>query len=127
MADSLAKYMSERKCGEFQPIPLYVASGDYLSLYLVEDRCVAQRVDDLLTVYLSMESKDLVGCKIKGIKKILEQANSFGVHLDAGAIKLRFLFFLGAAFAKDETQRKRYYDLKDICTPEVLDRPLEFA
>ncbi len=127
MAESLADYVSERKCGQFKRVPHYFANGDYLSLYLTDDRCVAQRVDDLLTVYLAMDSKALVGCKIKGIKKIVADAGSFGLDLDGGCFKLRFLFFLGANSAKDATQKQHYYELRDIVGDEVLDQPLQFA
>ena len=33
---------------------------------------ICQRVDELLTIYLSMDSNDLVGYKIKGVRRILD-------------------------------------------------------
>lgn len=56
------------------PVVGYVPAGDYLSVLLKDEPYFAQRIDNMLTVYLSMATKDLVGCKIKGVSVMLENA-----------------------------------------------------
>src|SRR5262245_22209287 len=107
MAKDLKEYLEGRKGKRFQAVPHYFANGDYVTYYLRNERCHAQRVDDLLTVYLANGTKELVGCKIKGVKHILQTAGDFGVMVDDGEVHLGLFFFLGAALAKGEEQKKR--------------------
>jgi hypothetical protein len=114
MAANLNEFLATHKPKGFKSVPHYFASGDYLTFYFRDERCHAKRVDDVLTVYRSMESGDVVGCEINGVRKILEAARSFGVDLKAGKVTLGFLFLVGLTLAKDDAQRQPYYDLKDI-------------
>jgi hypothetical protein len=108
MAENLIEYLAEHPPQGFQPVPHYHSDGDFVTYYFRNDRCYAERVDDLLTVFVSFESKELVGCKIKGIQQILRTAGNFGVSLDAGQVRLGMFFFVGASLAKSEVQRIRY-------------------
>lgn len=115
MATDLSEFRSSHKPKGFEPIPHYFASGDYLTFYLRHERCYAKRVDEVLTIYRSMDKGgEFVGCKITGIRKILAAASSFGVQLSAGKLTLGFLFLVGLTLAKDESQRHFYYELKDL-------------
>ncbi|MGC8641526.1 MAG: hypothetical protein ACP5XB_16800, partial [Isosphaeraceae bacterium] len=73
----------------------------------------------MLTVYLAMESRELVGCKIKGVRRILETLGKFGVTVqdEDTDLKLRFLFLPGA-ISPEERRRKRYEELSRL-TREV--------
>jgi len=122
MAQDLKQYLEGRKCKGFNPVPHYFANGDFLTYYFRNDRCYAQRVDDLLTVFLAMGSNELVGCKIKGVKHILQTAGNFGVTVDNGALPLGLFFFVGAALAKDDVQKKRYEELGRLAKHATLDR-----
>jgi hypothetical protein len=121
MAKDLKQYLEEHKSQGFRPVPHYFASGDFVTYYFRDDRCYAQRVDDLLTVYLALETHELVGCKIKGVKHILETAGNFGVFVDDGAVRLGLFFFYGIAGAKDEAQKKRYEELGRVAGSATLD------
>ena len=126
MATDLKGFLSSHKPKGFKSAPHYCASGDYLTFYLRNDRCYAKRVDDVLTVYRSMENGEFVGCEINGVRKILEAASSFGVKLNAEQFTLGFLFLIGMSLAKDEAQRQYYHDLKDIIK-DVSINELDFA
>jgi hypothetical protein len=108
---NLKSYLETHRCQGFSAIPNYFQRGDFLTYYFQNDRCFSQRVDDLLTVYLSQETKEIVGFKIKGVKHILETAGNFEVTVDDGNLELGFFFFIGAAMAKNEWQQKRYTEL----------------
>src|SRR5437764_1273068 len=84
MAEDLKHYLQEHSCQGFRPIPHYFAAGDFVTYYFRNERCYAQRVDELLTVYLGQGTNELVGCKIIGVKHILETASTFGVTVHEG-------------------------------------------
>lgn len=122
MAKDLKEHLKGRKVKDFKAVPHYFANGDYVTYYLRNDRCHAQRVDDLLTVYLAMGTDELVGCKIKGVKHILQTAGDFGVRVDDGDVHLGLFFFLGAAWTKDEAKKKRYEELGRMAKNVSLNR-----
>ncbi len=121
MAQDLKQYLQEHRCQGFRPVPHYFPSGDYVTYYFRNERCVAQRVDDLLTVFLASGTNELVGCKIKGVKHILAAAGDFGITVDDGQIKLGLFFFVGAALAQNEAQKKRYHEIGQIAKDVTLD------
>jgi hypothetical protein len=122
MAANLDEYLETHSPKGFRPVPHYFAQGDFVTYYFRNDPCYAERVDDLLTVFLSMDSKELVGCKIKGVKHILQTAGDFGVSLDSGAVPLGMFFFVGAALAKDAAQRSRYEQIGEKAKEVTMDR-----
>ena len=93
-----------------------------VSYYFRNERCYAQRVDDLLTVYLALGTDELIGGKIKGVKHILDTAGTFGVMVDDGNVRLGVLFFYGAARAEGEDQKNRYEELARVAKDVTLDR-----
>src|SRR3977135_1506577 len=101
MATNLDEYLESLRPKGFRPVPHYFAQGDFVTYYFRNDPCYAERVDDLLTVFVTFDTKELVGCKIKGVKHILQSAGNFGVGMDDGAVRLGMFFFVGAALAKD--------------------------
>ena len=122
MAEDLKQYLAEHKCKGFKPIPHYFPSGDYVSYFFRNDRAYARPVDQLLTVYLAFGTNELVGCKINGVKHILNTAGNFGITADGGELRLGLFFFVGAATAKDEEQQRRYEELGRIAKDATLDR-----
>lgn len=69
MEKNLNEFLENNRAKGFRKVLHYFPNGDFVSFYFRPDRCYAERVDDRLTVYLSMDTKELVGCKIKGVKK----------------------------------------------------------
>lgn len=68
MADRLIDFLDGREPQGFESRPIYCRDGDFITLHLCDGDYYAERVDELLTVYLSPENNSLVGCKIKGIE-----------------------------------------------------------
>jgi hypothetical protein len=114
MAADLNEFFATHKPKGFKPIPHYSARGDCVTFYARDERCHAKQADDVLTVYRSMATGDIVGCKIDGVRKLIGTAGSFGVKPVAGQFTLGVLLLVGLAQTKDESQRKSYYDLKDL-------------
>ena len=122
MAEDLMEYLKTHGPEGFRPVPHYFPQGDFVTYYFRNDPSFAQRVDDLLTVFVAFDTKELVGCKIKGIKHILQTAGDFGVSLDDGVVRLGMFFFVGASLAKDEEQRKRYEQIGRKAKDVTMDR-----
>ncbi len=121
MAKNLNEYLEGRKGGGFRSVPHYFASGDFVTYYLRNDRCHARRVDDWLTVYLTVDTDELVGCKIERVKHVLRAAEEYGMPLGKGTVHLGLFLFLGAVLAKDEDQKKWYEELKHVAKDVGLD------
>ncbi len=120
MADKLTEYLSEHPNKGFHPIPFYSELGDFVTYYARDERCFERRVDDLLTVYLSMATKELVGCKIKGVKHLLQTAGNFLVSIGSGQVKLAFFFAIVEKVASDPIQKRYYQELTSIAKDAEL-------
>ena len=96
MAEDLLTYLAGKEAMGFEPRPYYSPDGDFLTFFFREDDHYAERVDDLLTVYHSMENHEPVGYKIKGVRLIFETLGEFGVEVEGGEVSMGFLFLSGA-------------------------------
>lgn len=76
-------FLDEQVEGEpgFQKEFWYNPYGDCLELYTENVAVVADRIDDIITIYRSAETKAPVGCQIKGIRALL-------MHLDANHVRV---------------------------------------
>ena len=110
MAQNLTEYLRGRKAKRFVARPLYFQDGDFVSYFLKDERCYARRVDRLLTLYVSMQSDELVGCKIKGVRRLLKKLGDFGVMIEDGDGAVLGLLFLAAASLTDDPSQKEEYE-----------------
>jgi hypothetical protein len=103
MANQLAEYMKGKKCEGFTPHPFYSREGDFLTYYFTDDDSYAHRVDDTLTVYLSMLENEFVGFKLKGIRNLLDTLGEFALRVTDkdGNIMLGLLFWAGMQQAEN--------------------------
>ncbi len=85
MAQDLKQYLAEHPCKGFKAVPHYFPGEDFVTYYHRDERCYSRRVDSLLTVYLSLETHQLVGCKIKGVRQLLERVSAVWRERSAGA------------------------------------------
>jgi len=80
----------------FQPTATYDPDGDYIEYLIRPDNFYAHRVDELLTVYRSEETNELVGSFIKSVKsfwkKLIQQSPAFAVIVQEPPVLLSYLF-----------------------------------
>ena len=72
-----------RPAEQFEPTATYDPDGDCIEFLARPDPFYAERVDDLVTVYYSQESNEVVGSLIKGVRGFMANAflpNHAGVH-----------------------------------------------
>ena len=75
----LKQYVQANKAKGFRPRPYISTEGDFVAFFMRDEDHYAKRVDKLLTVYLSMKTGKLVGCKFKGVRRILETLRRFNL------------------------------------------------
>jgi hypothetical protein len=121
MATDLMDYLADQSIESFSPIPLYSREGDFLTYFFNNDDAYAHRVDELLTVYLSDETDDLVGCKIKGVQQILDTLGSFSVVIEDSKISLGLLFLAGMAVSKS-SEKSQYEEIGRRTKNILVDR-----
>jgi hypothetical protein len=110
MVENLMQFLEGKEAQGFEPRPYYSADGDFLVFYFREEEALGERVDELLTVYRGIGTKELVGCKIKGVRRLVEKLRSFGVWIESenNALRLGLLFLSAAVNQSPELQH--YYE-----------------
>lgn len=81
---------------EFQPTATYIRSGDCVEFVAKPGRYRAERLDELVTVYLSEEDDEIIGSLIKGVQALCRQLSEklpgFKISVDDGKVRLEHLF-----------------------------------
>ena len=99
MSDSdFAKHMMllARPAEQFEPTATYDPDGDCIGFLARPDPFYAERVDDLITVYYSQDTNEIIGSLIKGASrfcsKVLETMPGFRIEIKDGRVRLVHLF-----------------------------------
>jgi len=78
--------------GDFKPHCYISEVGDALNVYFDDAQDYSERLTDHVTLFRSVETNDVVGCRIKGISGILEDLpNYIEVNHDDIALSVIFL------------------------------------
>src|SRR5437763_8978343 len=102
----LKKNKTENK--EFVPSPFYTPEGDSLMFYIKDEESYRERIDELLTVYRSINTNQIIGCQIKGVRHKLDELRRFSVKVASEELELSLLFLAYMARTNDETVRHNY-------------------
>lgn len=86
--------------------PHYFADGDFLTYFINDRECVAERVNELLTIYVDEQTGDLVGCKVKGIAKLMLTIRRLSIDIDDGKTRLGLLFLSLVANSSDKEKQE---------------------
>jgi hypothetical protein len=80
----------------FKPTATYDPDGDCIEFLASPDPFYAERIDDLVTVYYSQETNEIVGSQIKGVSKfcrvVLQQMPGFKIEVHDGRVSLEHIF-----------------------------------
>lgn len=80
----------------FKPTATYDRDGDCIEFLVSPDPFYAERVDDLVTVYYSQETNEVIGSLIKGVtrfcKTMLQQMPGFRIEICDGRVSLEHIF-----------------------------------
>ncbi|MGC8561271.1 MAG: hypothetical protein ACP5O1_11405 [Phycisphaerae bacterium] len=82
----------------FKPFATYDPDGDCIEFFTSDDTFYAERVDDLLTVYRSQDTGEVIGSLVKGVsglfRKLGENLPGLCIEIQDGSVKLEHLFLL---------------------------------
>lgn len=95
----LRKFLNENPPGkQFVPYCYLSEEADALTVYFEGDADYSKRLNDHITLYLSIETNEIVGCRIKGISGILaDLPNYISANHDDVKLSVIFLAFRGGA------------------------------
>jgi hypothetical protein len=120
--ETLVDYLKSHKPKRFVAKPYYSADGDSVTYFFKDNPSYAQRVDDFLTVYLSIEGDELVGCQVKGVARLLKLLGEFGVTIEDKLVKLGMFFMAGMAETPIGHAKEQYRALSRIAGDASVSR-----
>ena len=109
MATDLKEYLAGKECKAFESRPNYFEDGDYVTYFASDVFAYEDRIDELVTVYRSVETSELIGCKIKGVQRIVETLGGFAIFVKGDSFRLGMLF-MGAALLNHK-RRDEYQEI----------------
>lgn len=104
----------------FQPTATYIPAGDCIEFLARPGRYRAERLDDLVTVYLSETDDQIVGSLIKGVRalcrQLTEKLPGFRINIEDRRIRLEHLFLarLWSEPTPDKLAEKTYRQLIQV-------------
>lgn len=126
MADGAADLMEiinqHRREGPFRPYAYYGAEEDSLTVYFQGDADYAKRLNSRVTVFLSLDDDELVGCQIKSVRHVLEDIGWFDVSIKHGKVRVDMLFLACyGQFAGEPETRELYRRLGEQASRSRLE------
>lgn len=127
MAESMKLAGLSNRTPNFQPYSRYCRESDCLEIFVGGDDACAERVDPVLTVYWSEEDHDaLMGCEIKGVRKLVQEAGAIGVEIaKGGMLQLSALITAYRGLYPDRIPVRSYDKLMRFAREHV--QPLELG
>src|SRR5438876_9335053 len=97
-----------KPASEFKPTAYYDPDGDCIEFLAKPDPFYEERVDDLVTVYYSQKTGEVIGSLIKGVssltKRLRQELPGFLITIEDGRIRLEHLFLARMWLQKGESQ-----------------------
>ena len=72
----------------FEPTVTYDPDGDCIEFLAKPDPFYGERIDDLVTVYYSQESNEIIGSLIKGVHRFLKAHPGLNIDIQDGRVRL---------------------------------------
>lgn len=109
-----------KRSGEFKAQPIYEPHSDTLIFYARPDASYAERINQRLTLHLSLEDDSLIGCEIKGIKPIFKDCKLFGAWVEDSSIKLGIILLVAAGENEELNpyREQAAEQFRDVLIPE---------
>lgn len=103
---------------QFIPYCCLSRESDTLTVYFEGDADYSRRLTEHVTIYLSIETDEIVGCRIKGISSILEDLPNF-LRVNHGGVELSVVFLAFRGGAEGET-REALNDLARVAVERQM-------
>ena len=127
--ETFAKTMKllARPASKFRATATYDRDGDCIEFLTKIDAFYAERLDDLVTVYFSQETDEVIGSLIKGVSKFFTETPGLRIIIEDGRIKLDHLFLARLISTKSTQQdmvTRTYRKLIDLANDTDVETDL---
>jgi hypothetical protein len=103
---------------QFVPYCYLSKQSDTLTVYFEGDADYSKRLSEHVTLYLSIETDEIVGCRIKGVSGIIEDLPNF-IRVNHGGFELSIVFFAFRGGADGEA-REALNDLARVANERKM-------
>jgi hypothetical protein len=98
---------------KFVPYTFLNKEADALTVYFEGDPDYSKRLNDHVTLFLSLDTHEIVGCRIKGISGIISDLPNF-LRIQHHGIELSIVFLSFRGGAEDEATRNAINSLGKV-------------
>ena len=95
--------LGSSRVGKFETTAHYDHDSDSVSVFITDEESYRERVDPMLTVYRGIKTKEVVGCQIKHVKRILSTMRAFKIGVTSGEVTIGLLL-MGLPLSGDTDQ-----------------------
>lgn len=104
----------------------YDPDGDCIEFLSRPEEFWAERIDDLVTVYYSERSNEVIGSLIKGVSRFVKRHPNFEILVKAGRVRLSHLFLAGLLCDEPDREIEMVtYEKKQRVYGELVNRAEE--
>ena len=93
---------------QFVPYCHLSREADTLTVYFEGDADYSKRLSDHVTLYLSLDTHEIVGCRIKGVSGLLADLPNY-IQVEHGAVKLSVILLAFRGGAEEEVSEAINY------------------
>lgn len=96
------------------PCAVYDPHGDCIEFIAKDEAFRGERIDSLVTVYYGLESGEIVGSLIKGVKKLLSKKPQCKIIVRDGKVKIEHLLLARLSDLEGEIENLEYKKLFEV-------------
>ena len=104
---------------KFVPYCYMSRQADTLTVYFEGDADYSKRLCDHVTLYFSLETDEVVGCRIKGISGLLEDLPNY-IRVNHGRVELSVILLAFRGGAKDDEASRAMNDLARVASKREM-------
>lgn len=101
--DQIASMLHECQGRAFTPYADLDEAADALTVYFANEPDYAKRLNDHITIYLSLDTDDIVGCRVKGIRDIVNDLPNY-IDVNTNGIGLSIVFLACRTSSPEENE-----------------------
>jgi hypothetical protein len=116
---------------QFKPAATYDPDGDCIEFLAKPDPFYAERIDDLVTVYYSQVTDEVIGSLLKGVSKFCRETLTampgFRIEIQDGPVRLQHIFLAkvwSAKFAPEDLASLTYRKLIEVSRDTMVEGEL---
>ena len=107
---------------QFVPYCHLSREADTLTVYFEGDADYSKRLSEHVTLYLSLETDEIVGCRIKGVSGLLADLPNY-IQVEHGAVKLSVILLAFRGGAEEEVSEAINYLARGASEREMVLEP----